>query len=164
MLDPTLYTSDVYVRFIVKVNKTETCWLWTASSAAGYGRFHPHRGINGLAHRWSYEYHVGEIPEGLQIDHLCRVRSCVNPDHLEPVTPRVNTLRGISVPAINAVRDECVNGHPFTLDNTYFKTTNRGTNERHCRECARRVNREWYQRWKAAGGTRSKGKRSKPNA
>lgn len=70
------------------------CWIWQLkkSPATGYGTFR----INGrdlLAHRWSYEQHRGPIPDGLQIDHLCRVRECINPDHLEPVTPKENTRR-----------------------------------------------------------------------
>lgn len=80
-------------RFWEKVNKTKTCWLWIAcKNKAGYGSF------NGgeYAHRFSYEELVGEIPKGLQIDHLCRVRHCVNPKHLEAVTNQVNGQRGNS--------------------------------------------------------------------
>lgn len=70
------------------------CWLWTgATDQRGYGRFSPGRTEKYLAHRWSYEYHRAEIPDGLQIDHLCRVKSCVNPWHLEPVTAAENMRR-----------------------------------------------------------------------
>jgi hypothetical protein len=158
--DPTLFPPGDYARFISKIEKTATCWLWkSAIDGGGYGRF-PIRRKNHLAHRWSYSYHVGPIPDGLQLDHLCRIRNCVNPDHLEPVTARENTIRGVSTPAQNAARAECVKGHPFTPENTYFKTTSRGTEERHCRECARQANRDWYKVWKANGGTRSRGKRT----
>jgi hypothetical protein len=85
-----------YDRFIQKyVPEPNTgCWLWTGYvDRHGYGQFKGAK--QGSAHRWSYEYHAGPIPEGLQLDHLCRVRSCVNPAHLEPVTCRVNVSRGL---------------------------------------------------------------------
>ena len=75
-------------RFWNKVNKTEGCWLWTAALSHGYGRF----GKGGAAHRLAWEDRNGPIPEGLVLDHLCRVPRCVNPEHLEPVTHRENTL------------------------------------------------------------------------
>ena len=71
------------------------CWLWTgATDRKGYGQFRS-KGAHVKAHRWSYERLVGPIPEGLQIDHLCRVPGCVNPEHLEPVTHRENQVRGL---------------------------------------------------------------------
>lgn len=120
-------------RFWAKVTKTETCWLWTAyKSNGGYGRIK----ISGRmvpAHRVAYELLVGPIPAGLEIDHLCRVRNCVNPDHLEPVTRAVNTLRGTSPSAQHAVKTHCDNGHPFDAANTYL----RPTGGRACRACGR---------------------------
>lgn len=83
-------TQEQLDRFMPKVNKTETCWLWTAAIAAGYGQFHPWRGKQVRAHRISYEHFVGPIPDGLQIDHICRVKNCVNPAHLCPVTAKEN--------------------------------------------------------------------------
>jgi hypothetical protein len=78
-----------YERFIAKVEKTETCWLWLASkNPKGYGSFD-----TTYAHRWSYEYYKRPIPVGWQIDHLCKVTSCVNPDHLEAVTLEENLRR-----------------------------------------------------------------------
>ena len=72
------------------------CWLWTKSiDYGGYGRI-GQRGVNARAHRVSYEHFVGPIPDGLSLDHLCRNRRCVNPDHLEPVTGSENTRRGIA--------------------------------------------------------------------
>ena len=83
-------------RFWEKVDKTATCWLWRASIRNhGYGRIK----VNGRAeqaHRVAYELLVGPIPEGLTLDHLCRVRLCVNPAHLEPVTQKVNIRRGLT--------------------------------------------------------------------
>ncbi|KAB2977369.1 HNH endonuclease [Streptomyces sp. SS1-1] len=85
-----------------------------------------------MAHRVAYQEIVGPIPEGLQLDHLCRVRHCVNPAHLEPVTSRENTLRGENLVAINAAKTHCKRGHLFDAANTY-----RWRNSRICRECRR---------------------------
>ena len=88
-------TRDVEERFLAFVQKSASapCWVWTGTRQRnGYGSF----GVKGRtlrAHRWSYEFYVGPIPAGLQIDHLCRVRNCVNPEHLEPVTHAENMRR-----------------------------------------------------------------------
>lgn len=80
-------------RFDTYVDKTDNCWLWTGSlTYDGYGIFRDNNRRTG-AHRFAHEYHVGPIPEGLHIDHLCCVRNCVNPAHLEPVTPKENDRR-----------------------------------------------------------------------
>jgi len=84
------------------------------------------------AHRYAYEALVGPIPEGLQIDHLCRHPRCVNPGHMEPVTIRENVLRGIGRSAVNARKTECFRGHPLTPDNIYPTRNGRG---RACRIC-----------------------------
>lgn len=103
------------------------CWLWTGTiGAGGYGRW-PHRN-NLTAHRVSYELHRGPIPAGLQIDHLCRVRHCVNPDHLEAVTQAQNARRGAY-----ATKTHCKNGHPYDAENTYIKKDG----SRGCRACGR---------------------------
>jgi hypothetical protein len=118
-------------RFWSKVEKTETCWLWTASKdRAGYGWFGKD-GTATKAHRWAYESLVGPIPEDLVIDHLCRVRNCVRPDHLEPVTVAENTRRGLT--GINLMnQDTCRNGlHPWPAS---AKVSADGY--RRCRECA----------------------------
>jgi hypothetical protein len=86
-----------------------------------------------LAHRVSYELLVGPIPQGLQLDHLCRNRRCINPAHLEPVTSRENTMRGETVAAANASRDHCPSGHPYSDSNTIAL----GKGGRKCRECDR---------------------------
>lgn len=84
---------DAVVRFFEKVEKTRTCWLWTAAkNPKGYGKFAPQPNRSVLAHRWSYEYAKGPIPEGMTLDQVCRVRECVNPDHLE-VVPSPDTAR-----------------------------------------------------------------------
>lgn len=129
------------VRLWAKVNKNGPvpdyaphlgpCWLWTAHrSSHGYGRV----GVDGKgrqAHRVVYELLVGPIPDGMQLDHLCRVRHCVNPAHVEPVTPRENYRRGFSAFGVNARKTECPQGHPYDEANTYF-TPGGG---RKCRAC-----------------------------
>lgn len=98
-LELTRIVGDDVKRFWSKVDKTDTCWLWTGSgNPGGYGLFLSN-GKNQSAHRYSYKLHKGEIPAGLYLDHLCRVPACVNPDHLEPVTNRENGIRGLRVTA-----------------------------------------------------------------
>ena len=97
-LRPHLIIGTNAQRFWGKVNKTENCWLWVASlNKNGYGQFKLNRKMVS-AHRLSYQWLIGQIPADLQLDHLCRVRNCVNPAHLEPVTILTNSLRGSRLP------------------------------------------------------------------
>lgn len=119
-------------RFWAKVNKTESCWLWTACtlSPSGYGMF-TLNGKGHLAHRVAYQMANGvEIPKGLQIDHLCRTRNCVNPSHLEVVSPKENVLRGIGVTALNKLKIRCPQGHMLDGSNTYLSKKGRS-----CKKC-----------------------------
>ncbi|AGY47176.1 HNH endonuclease [Clavibacter phage CN1A] len=126
-------------RFWSKVYKTHGCWLWEAAVGKdGYGRFREGgRGSRLLAaHRVAYELEVGPIPDGLQLDHLCRTRSCVRPDHLEAVTSAENTRRGKageSAGAANRAKVRCPQDHEYTSENTYVY---RGS--RYCRACHKR--------------------------
>lgn len=126
-------------RFWAKVDKDNgpvhptlgRCWIWTgARNAAGYG--HAHVGADqGLAHVIAFELVVGPVPPGLELDHLCRNRPCVNPTHVEPVTHRQNLLRGETIPALNAAKTHCPKGHEYTEANTYRQKSG----SRMCRAC-----------------------------
>lgn len=131
-------------RFWEKVDKTGECWEWTAYRLkCGYGRF----GVGGsaknggrivMAHRWAYENLVGPIPNGLQLDHLCRNRGCVNPEHLEPVTVRENLRRGEGWSGRNARKTHCPKGHEYDEANTHRDSLGR----RKCRRCDREKRRK----------------------
>lgn len=125
-------------RFRAKIYELPSgCWIWTSNLNKGYGRFWTVKSGLVEAHRWSYEYYVGPIPDGLQIDHLCRVHSCVNPQHLEPVTQRENALRGYGMSGIYARRTHCKNGHEYTPENTHMMKSGRW-----CRTCDRETHRK----------------------
>lgn len=119
----------------VDILSPEGCWLWTGSTVLeGYGRIclGGYCGPMIRAHRFSYELFKGKIPHNLTIDHLCRVKNCVNPLHLEVVSTRENTLRGTGPTALNVKKTHCVHGHEFDKTNTYFRKTGRA-----CRACCR---------------------------
>lgn len=142
---PRMIRDDPMRRFWSYVQKTDGCWLWTARlNQSGYGQF----AIGGAmpsVHRLSYEALVGPIPDGLQLDHLCRVRNCVRPDHLEPVTAHENMRRGTSPFAENIRKEACPRGHEYTDENTWLY---RGS--RYCRECRRTEARERKRRMREA--------------
>lgn len=115
------------------------CWIWIGNQALnGYGTLNI-KNAGGrhkvkLAHRVMWERLRGAIPVGLQLDHKCRVRACVNPAHLEPVTRMENILRGNGASAINARKTCCPKGHAYAPENTYFRP---GVAKRECRACKR---------------------------
>lgn len=120
-------------RFWAKVIKTDNHWLWIGTLTQGYGMFHLKGHGMIQAHRVSYEWASGSIPIGVEPDHICRVRRCVRPDHLELVTKRINILRGISFAALNARKTHCLNGHEFIGSN--YRINRKGS--RVCRLCDR---------------------------
>ena len=111
------------------------CWIWAKNVdlRTGYGRLMVNYKTIG-AHRWMFEREVGPIPDGLTLDHLCRIPTCVNPEHLEPVPGGVNAMRGDNPWAKNARKTHCKHGHEFTPENTYVGTDG----GRRCRKCKRR--------------------------
>lgn len=115
-----------------RVDKTQTCWLWTGSlDSNGYGHLH-WAGRAMRAHRQSWVLAGLQLPEdGAVLDHICRVRTCVRPDHLRILTNAENVLIGIGPTAINARKTSCHKGHEFTPDNTYA----RPDGHRSCRAC-----------------------------
>lgn len=131
-------------RFLNKVVKTDGCWFWVGSTNGnGYGEIR----INNqkvYAHRWSYEFYTGrQIPEGYQIDHLCRNASCVNPDHLEAVTPSENVRRGLVAGKHPEKKHTyCSNGHLLD-ENEYVRQDGKGRN---CKLCVRDRAREYMRR------------------
>jgi hypothetical protein len=149
-------------RYVIAPNG---CWLWTERvNRAGYGVVRPH-GTTLQAHRVMYEAHVGPVPDGQQLDHLCHTldascaggrqcphRRCVNPAHLEPVTPTENVYRSNAPAAINARKTHCNRGHELVGDNLHVDSRGR----RRCRECRRmQDNARWPRRKVARAAKRT---------
>lgn len=134
------------IRILRRVAVTPAgCWVYSGARPLGThrdvrlgGKMAPRAG----AHRVVYEHLAGPIPDGFVLDHLCRVPACVNPAHLEPVTQRTNTIRGVSPAAENAALTSCRRGHPFDEANTYVTSKGR----RQCRACQADRCRQYEQR------------------
>lgn len=122
-------------RFASKIEITASCWNWIAGKiSTGYGELKIN-GMDLLAHRVSYEIHKGKIPDGLELDHLCRNRICVNPNHLEAVTHKQNNVRGmvgLKTGLKQKSKTHCPLGHPYSGDNLYI---NNKTYKRACKKC-----------------------------
>lgn len=131
-------------RLLRRTTEVGGCWLWQGGlKENGYGAF----GVEGKkvhVHRWSYAQFVGPIPEGYEVDHLCRVRNCINPAHLEAVTLAENRARRV------AAHTHCPRGHSLSGDNVRPQRDRQGYVTRVCRICERSRKREGYRRRKAA--------------
>lgn len=134
------YAPKVVARFWMKVGRSGDCWEWSGADTTGYGHFRLPGRRDVLAHRYAYEYLIGPIPGGLQLDHLCRNRRCVNPEHLEPVTQAENIRR--------AAKTHCVHGHELAGDNLYIDERR---SSRECRTCRRAAMVAFRQRQAGAG-------------
>ncbi len=137
---PTVPAADRFRSRVVVGSPPESrpglgpCHLWTAGKTKqGYGAFHPVKSQMELAHRWAYAQAGGTIRADYVLDHLCRVRLCVNPAHLEPVTNEENLRRGAGYGLRNGMRTSCIHGHRYTPENTYLDPQG-GIR---CRSCAR---------------------------
>ena len=128
-------------RFWDKV-EGQDCWVCTASTRNGYGQWRIPRKLGNkvvYAHLYAYETLVGPIPEGYDIDHLCRNRACCNPGHMEPVTRSENMLRSPELGKGNLKKTHCPREHPLSGANLYVYPDGR----RSCRECMRAATRKW---------------------
>jgi hypothetical protein len=130
-----------------KIDFTENCWIWKKKvSKAGYGRYSVRRKNlptkDYTVHRIIYELLVGPVPQGLELDHLCRNRRCCNPAHLEAVTHKVNNNRGMGPSGINSRKTHCKNGHAFTEENTCYLMNPK--QKRRCRICWRSYMSKYY--------------------
>lgn len=132
------------------VNTNGDCWLWTGRlDKDGYGMTYTNRHVR--AHRLAYEWARGAISNDLEIDHLCKTRTCVRPEHMELVTHRENVLRGDSPSAINARKTHCPRGHELTRENTYVYPSG----GRQCRICRASYAASYGPSWRAKRKARS---------
>lgn len=129
------------------------CWEWLGwRDKDGYGKYSPYK-VGLRAHRYSYETFIGDIPDGYVIDHLCRNTSCVNPEHLEPVTNKENLYRGNGFSGVNYRKTHCISNHPLSGDNLRIQ---KKTGKRYCKECDRRRAREYARRKSAEKNAQAK--------
>jgi hypothetical protein len=123
------------------------CWISNrAAHSNGYTKI-GYLGQTWLTHRFSYTVFIGDIPDGLQLDHLCRQRACCNPEHLEPVTCRENLLRGDTLTAKEAAQTHCKEGHPLSGPNLYVRPDR--TKSRGCKTCRNASTRKSVERRRA---------------
>lgn len=140
------------LRFWSKILVVEPtgCWMWQRATQKGYGAMKvPNEKRMVRTHRLAYETLVGPISAGLHIDHLCKVRRCCNPTHLEPVTPAENVRRSDAYKnsrLAQLAKTHCPHGHPYDEANTRNITKRDGSKERHCRTCSNFYSTRYKQR------------------
>lgn len=135
---------DPYLRFLTYVQLGDGCWIWggdVGGTTAPYGRFW-YRGKTRRAHKWLWEFFNGPVPEDLVLHHMCEVKVCVRPDHLEATTSQGNTLASDTLARRNALKTHCKRGHEFSEANT--RTDKRGS--RVCKTCMRQHRKNWKER------------------
>lgn len=140
-------------RFMGKIEKTDSCWLWRGhvtkpagrTHAGGYGIFGEARGKTHWAHRWSYAHFVGPLQPGMHVDHVCRVKNCVNPEHLQQITPQENHKTRVIRP--KAKKTHCNYGHKLDASNVYVAPRRSTPN---CLTCRRARARRHYQELRGA--------------
>lgn len=130
----------------IQVNE-DGCWIWQGKlNNLGYGTYK-----RKSAHRMVYQYYKGAVPEGLELDHLCREPSCVNPDHLEAVTHQVNMSRGFTGRAehlakMHRLKTHCKEGHEYSPENTRIETINGVFRARRCKQCDINKSRRYHEK------------------
>ena len=141
------WRADPVERLLSKTQQSDDgCWVWTGATTGrtNYGQTRL-EGVKMTAHRAMWTVLVGPIGSGVELDHLCRNRLCVNPDHLEPVTPRTNWERGEAPSSVAQRTNTCKRGHPLSGDNLVpWQLENRG--RRQCKACQRENQRRWKER------------------
>lgn len=142
-----------YVERLLKrvERRSDGCWIWLGARSGPGPRHLPYGcctrdGRKHQVHRFIYEHLIGPIEYGLPLDHLCRNTLCVNPEHLEPVTHRVNILRGTAPAAANHRKGVCKHGHPFTPENTIPQVRGQRVVGRECRTCRLEIHRRYRRR------------------
>ena len=145
---PCAQQPEILNRFLLKIKRQDGHWIWCGGiGSQGYGISLLY-GKKNTAHRVSYLFLKGSIPEGLCIDHICRIRSCVNPAHLRLVTPMENALINSMCPtALNKAKTHCKYGHEFTEENTYnsIRAKHHPNGRRTCVICSSRNSKKYYQ-------------------
>ena len=131
----------------IEKTKYTSCWKWKGViTRQGYGILHLGNDRYIKAHRYSYELYKKPIEPGLVIDHICRNKACVNPEHLREVTTRINSIENShSASAVNIIKTHCIRGHEFTEENTYLRFR-KGKPNRKCRECIRNYHKEYHKK------------------